>query len=244
MESSLQFNMGNITLSFLFDSDNAIALSKEVNKNISAVLRYSSHHWTHHLPSCPCPIWLIPIISIVVFWSSSKLHLYISALARLSQDTILSQNWKNQFTHIPVFTHTKASIDLPLMISAQGRITAVMFSIKGTQIVSGSHNSVQVWSWRSWRATPAWSTWSCFWLMACKLCLAHMTTLCGCGMHQQVWSSRGWRVAPAWSTWSCFWATACRLCLACMTSLHRCGICQWLVMSTLLEICVGIFKVD
>ena len=56
MESSLQFNMGNITLSFLFDSDNAIALYKEVNKNISAVLRYSSHHWTHHLPSCPCPI--------------------------------------------------------------------------------------------------------------------------------------------------------------------------------------------
>ena len=51
MESSLRFNMGNIASSFLFDSDNAIVLSEEVNKNISAVLRYSSHYWTHHLPS-------------------------------------------------------------------------------------------------------------------------------------------------------------------------------------------------
>jgi len=51
MESSLRFNMGNIASSFLFDSDNATVLSEEVNKNISAVLRYSSHYWTHHLPS-------------------------------------------------------------------------------------------------------------------------------------------------------------------------------------------------
>ena len=49
--SGLRFNMGNIPSSFLFDSDNAVALAEQVNKNISAVLRYSSQHWTHHLPS-------------------------------------------------------------------------------------------------------------------------------------------------------------------------------------------------
>jgi NACHT domain len=37
MESSLRFNMGNITSSFLFDRDNAVALSEQVNRNISAV---------------------------------------------------------------------------------------------------------------------------------------------------------------------------------------------------------------
>ena len=51
MESGLRFNMANIPSSFLFDRDNAIGLAEEVNKNISAVLRYSSHYWTHHLPS-------------------------------------------------------------------------------------------------------------------------------------------------------------------------------------------------
>ena len=50
-KSGLRFNMGNITSSFLFDRDNAVALSEQVNQNISAVLRYSSRHWTHHLPS-------------------------------------------------------------------------------------------------------------------------------------------------------------------------------------------------
>jgi NACHT domain len=47
----LRFNMGNIASSFLFDRDNAVELSNQVNQNISAVLRYSSHYWTHHLPS-------------------------------------------------------------------------------------------------------------------------------------------------------------------------------------------------
>ena len=47
----LQFNMGNIVSSFLFDRDNTAALSEQVNQNISAVLRYSSCYWTHHLPS-------------------------------------------------------------------------------------------------------------------------------------------------------------------------------------------------
>jgi hypothetical protein len=51
MKSGLRFNMGNIPSSFQFDSDNDVALTEQVNKNISAVLRYSSQHWTHHLPS-------------------------------------------------------------------------------------------------------------------------------------------------------------------------------------------------
>ena len=42
--------MGNIPSSFLFDRDDAVALSEQVNQNISAVLRYSSRYWTHHLP--------------------------------------------------------------------------------------------------------------------------------------------------------------------------------------------------
>jgi len=51
MKSDLRFNMGEISSSFLFDRDNAEALYEKVNNNISAVLRYSSRHWTHHLPS-------------------------------------------------------------------------------------------------------------------------------------------------------------------------------------------------
>jgi NACHT domain len=50
-KSGLRFNMGNIMSSFLFDHDNAVMLSEQVNQNITGVLRYSSHHWTHHLHS-------------------------------------------------------------------------------------------------------------------------------------------------------------------------------------------------
>jgi len=51
MKSGLRFNMGDIDSSFLFDRDNAEALSEKVDNNISAVLRYSTLHWTHHLAS-------------------------------------------------------------------------------------------------------------------------------------------------------------------------------------------------
>lgn len=51
MKSGLRFNMGDIKSSFLFDNDDTEALSEKVNNNISAVLRYSTCHWTHHLPS-------------------------------------------------------------------------------------------------------------------------------------------------------------------------------------------------
>ena len=49
MTAGLRFNMGNIPSSFLFDRDNAIALSKHVNQNIDAGARYASRYWTHHL---------------------------------------------------------------------------------------------------------------------------------------------------------------------------------------------------
>ena len=51
MKFGLRFNMADIESSFLFDRDNAEVLSEKVNNNISAVLRYSTCHWTHHLPS-------------------------------------------------------------------------------------------------------------------------------------------------------------------------------------------------
>ena len=75
MKSGLRFNMGNITSSFLFDCDNAVVLSEQVNQNISAVLRYSSCHWVHHLPSsqlintddlCCCILEFLQIH--VLFW--------------------------------------------------------------------------------------------------------------------------------------------------------------------------------
>ena len=50
-KSGLRFNMGNISSSFLFDRDNSVELSDQVNRNINAVLRYSSRYWSHHLPS-------------------------------------------------------------------------------------------------------------------------------------------------------------------------------------------------
>jgi len=79
--------------------------------------------------------------------AESTPHLYISALATWSQDTSLCRNWKKQFSRIPVFAHTKGSVDLPLMtIPAKGQILAVAFSRDGTRIVSGSYdNSVRVW---------------------------------------------------------------------------------------------------
>jgi len=51
MKSGLRFNMGDIQSSFLLDGDETEALSEKVNNNISAVLKYSTRHWTHHLPS-------------------------------------------------------------------------------------------------------------------------------------------------------------------------------------------------
>jgi len=50
MKSGLRFNMGDIESSFLFNSNNTEALSENINNNISIILRYSSRHWTHHLP--------------------------------------------------------------------------------------------------------------------------------------------------------------------------------------------------
>src|SRR5258708_454125 len=79
--------------------------------------------------------------------TKSTPQLYISALATWSQHTELCRNWKNQFSRIPVFTHTKGRIDLPLMTIMVGSgTTAVAISEDGMQIVSGSTDrTVQVW---------------------------------------------------------------------------------------------------
>ena len=127
--------------------------------------------------------------------AESTPHLYISALATWLWDTSLCQNWKKQFSCIPIFTHTKGSVDLPLMtISAGSEINAVMFSSDGMQIVSGSEDcSVTVWD----ASTDAelnklnghtGSVKSV--VMAHRLCLALslLTSLCRCGMYQQVQS--------------------------------------------------------
>jgi WD40 repeat protein len=73
-------------------------------------------------------------------------HLYISSLATWFADSTLSQQWKNQFPHIPSFTYLKAW-DIPLMVINTGSVlTAVAISSDGTHIVSGSEDrSVQVW---------------------------------------------------------------------------------------------------
>ena len=78
--------------------------------------------------------------------AESTPHLYISALATWRQNTTLSQNWKSQFTCIPVFTYSQSN-NLPLLTVTSGSsFTSVMFSSDGKQIVSGSYDgSVQVW---------------------------------------------------------------------------------------------------
>jgi hypothetical protein len=74
--------------------------------------------------------------------AESTPHLYISSLATWTQDTELCRHWKNQFSRIPVFTHTKGRIDVPLMtIMAGAEVTAVAFSRDGMRIVSGSYDA-------------------------------------------------------------------------------------------------------
>ena len=79
--------------------------------------------------------------------AESTPHLYISALATWSQNTSLTQNWKNRFTRIPVFTYAQGGIELPLMTVLAGRrVNSVAFSSDGMRLVSGSNdNSVCMW---------------------------------------------------------------------------------------------------
>ena len=124
--------------------------------------------------------------------AESTPHLYILALATWSQDTSLCQNWKEQFSCIPVFTHTKGNIDVLLMtVLAESPIMAVAFSSNGMQIASGSLDGfVQVWHVSTGAEVKVLkshtsSADSCFQVMACRLCLAQVTILCGYGMYQQ-----------------------------------------------------------
>jgi len=100
MKSGLRFNMGDITSSFLFDRDNAKALSEKVNSNISAVLRYSSCHWTDHLPLprlinpdnlCSCILDFLQIR--VLFWIEAmnllKLHNQCTPMLQDAREWVL-----------------------------------------------------------------------------------------------------------------------------------------------------------
>ena len=79
--------------------------------------------------------------------AESTPHLNISALATWLQRTELSCNWKSQFSRIPVFTHTRGRIDVPLMTIMVGdRPRAVAISRDGMRIVSGSDDdTVRIW---------------------------------------------------------------------------------------------------
>ena len=48
MESQLRFNIGDIPSSFVLDAEDR-ELTKRIDTNIEAVLRYASRHWAHHL---------------------------------------------------------------------------------------------------------------------------------------------------------------------------------------------------
>ena len=78
--------------------------------------------------------------------ASSTPHLYVSALATWSTGTTLSQRWREQFPHIPSFTHRKVS-DVPLIVIQTGSGNmSVASSADGTRIISSSRDkSVRVW---------------------------------------------------------------------------------------------------
>lgn len=67
-------------------------------------------------------------------------HLYVSSLATWSEESTLSQQWKDQFPCIPSFTHLKAS-NVPLMTQMTTLlVNSIAFSSDGTRIVSGSQD--------------------------------------------------------------------------------------------------------
>jgi len=79
--------------------------------------------------------------------AESTPHLYISSLATWTQDTELCRDWKNQFSRIPIFAHTKGRIDMPLMTIMDGEgISAVALSRDGRHIATASFDeTVRVW---------------------------------------------------------------------------------------------------
>ncbi|PPQ94743.1 hypothetical protein CVT25_007691, partial [Psilocybe cyanescens] len=80
--------------------------------------------------------------------AKSTPHLYISSLATWNPQFAWAQEWKNQFSLIPTFTHNGGT-DVPLLTIQIPRgmaICAVAFSMNGTQIASGSDDGfVRIW---------------------------------------------------------------------------------------------------
>ena len=117
----LRFNMGNIMSSFLFDRDNAVKLSEQVNQNISAVLRYSSRYWSHHLPSpqmintdnlCCCISEFLQIR--VLFWIEA-----MNLLGLSNQCTLMLQSARQWVLKVYIFIVLALLQQLMLLVSVE-----------------------------------------------------------------------------------------------------------------------------
>ncbi|PPQ85245.1 hypothetical protein CVT25_010018 [Psilocybe cyanescens] len=80
--------------------------------------------------------------------AKSTPHLYISSLATWKPEFAWAQEWKNQFSLIPTFTHNGRT-NVPLLtihVPGAMEIYAVTFSMNGAQIASGSTDGfVRIW---------------------------------------------------------------------------------------------------
>jgi len=77
--------------------------------------------------------------------SESTPHLYISSLATWQSTSALSQRWKNEFSGIPLYKHTKGIIAVPLMTKQLNYgVRAMTFSNDGKQILVGMEAAVVI----------------------------------------------------------------------------------------------------
>ena len=162
-KSGLRFNMGNISSSFLFDHDNT-ALSEQVNRNISPVLRYSSRYWTHHLPSpqlintdnlCCCISEFLQIR--VLFWIEA-----MNLLGLRNQCTLMLQSARQWVLKVCIL-YGFSVLQLMLLVSAGTVIwNWAVISVKlpillpispGAQLLS-QHRTCTFRHWRHGRRSP------------------------------------------------------------------------------------------
>ncbi|PPQ85232.1 hypothetical protein CVT25_010005 [Psilocybe cyanescens] len=86
----LRFNIGDISSSYLLDSEHADELSKNLNNNIAPVLRYSSLHWAHHLSSTSLDQDIDDICNYISDFLPIRVLFWIEAMNLLG--------WSNQCT--------------------------------------------------------------------------------------------------------------------------------------------------
>ena len=159
----LRFNMGNIKSSFLFDRDNAVELSEQVNQNISAVLRYSSRYWSHHLPFsqridtdklCCCISEFLQIR--VLFWIEA-----MNLLGLSNQCNLMLQSARQWVMKVKIFTVLALLQQLTLLVSVgtwNWQVTLVRLRISlhislGAQLLN-QHRTCTSQHWQHGRMTP------------------------------------------------------------------------------------------